>query len=244
MERIGIGLGAADRRDWDLRQSTTSSLSPNFNFTIIIMSLSTLPSELLDGICSLVGQKSDLCNISRVNRVLNVVAERVLYRIAKVTNQHQASVFRESVKSTFRADWVRELTLDAWDSDIHVGGVCPAKVFETQWLSMFPNLESLSIFVPMQQENAIVEEMKSVSSGLALTEMKSCRYRCGHLLFAANTLSSVTLGFKPSYSATGTEYGALHLFNELIFHPLLADLCLLRIAGTLTEDCPAFQEGI
>jgi hypothetical protein len=152
----------------------------------LMTSISRLPTELQELICSFIHDQGDLASLSQTSKQLNRLAERFLYRSIHIKSIAQAGRLAYAIKRRGRVSYVREFTLDVYTTNFNVYDWAVKQLspsnpdrdaylqglkFNTDILSLFPKLEYLCIHAQKWSPQSIRVELERIQS---LQTLLSC----------------------------------------------------------------------
>lgn len=153
------------------------------------MPITKLPVELRELICSFLDDKRDLYNLAVASKKLTASAERFIYRAVVIKSIRQAGYFALFVKRKGRSKYVRDLTLDTYDTNYSVYRWALKRIpeftlardaglrgldFNTEVFTLFPKLENLRIFAQSWSPELSTEIMSKLSDPQSLPDLRSC----------------------------------------------------------------------
>jgi hypothetical protein len=155
------------------------------------MTLAALPTELQELIISFLDQQHDLASLSLTSHHFRSLTDRQLYRTIHLKTTVQAGLFSRAVKQQSRAQIVRHLLLDVYETDFRIYDWAARRLsqehnkdvdlylrgrnFGSRVLGLFKNIEVLNIHAvawPFDQVRAVLE---SVETSEGLNALRSCK---------------------------------------------------------------------
>jgi hypothetical protein len=157
------------------------------------MSISGLPTELQELICSFIDNQKDLSRLSQTSKRFSQLTERFLYRSIQITSIAQASRVSNAIKRKDRASLVRNFSIDVYNTNLDVYNWAARQLpehsydrdaylaglkFNTKILSLFPKIHNLCIHTQEWPSKSIKTELENFE---ALMTLRSCESYTGLL---------------------------------------------------------------